>query len=124
MCTVSGIQALKDKKRTEQRHTRRILQELKERLLHIKETNTKEFEARLPVVLGCDVNFVRKHVLHRLVVTPVSELQLVSLAPSSTSEELVAEADTKDRCVLPQGPAKVGDRFLAHRRVTGSVRNE
>ena len=56
-----------------------------------------------PVILRSDVDFVGEHVLDRLVVPAVSELELVSLAPRRTREQLVAEANAEDGDLLGNG---------------------
>ncbi len=53
-----------------------------------------------PVVLRSNVDLVGEHVLDRLIVPAVSELELVGLAPRRTREQLIAEADAKNRNLL------------------------
>mmetsp|Transcript_34549 Transcript_34549/g.108294 ORF Transcript_34549/g.108294 Transcript_34549/m.108294 type:complete len:215 (+) Transcript_34549:3498-4142(+) len=78
----------------------------------------------IPVVLRSDVNLVCKHVLDWLVVATISELELISLASSSTSKELVSQADAEDGNVLLQRPPQVGNGLLAHGGVAGAVGDE
>jgi hypothetical protein len=54
------------------------------------------------VVLRRDVDLVREHVLDRLVVPAVAELELVRFAPRGARQQLVPEADAEDGHLLPR----------------------
>jgi hypothetical protein len=66
-----------------------------------------------PVVLGSDVDFVGEHVLDRLVVTSVTELELVCLATCSPCEKLVSETDTENRGVLRDVETQFNDNIFS-----------
>mmetsp|Transcript_31242 Transcript_31242/g.45695 ORF Transcript_31242/g.45695 Transcript_31242/m.45695 type:complete len:279 (+) Transcript_31242:3176-4012(+) len=94
------------------------------------------YEVRLPVggkigvinsvavVLRGDVDLVRQHVLDRLVVPTVTELELVGLAARCTRQELVAQADAEDRNILLERPAQVLHSHFTHSWVARTVGDE
>ena len=76
------------------------------------------------MVLRRDVAPRRPQIDAGLVHAAVAVLHLVGLRAGGQREELVAEADAKNRNVLRDGPLQGLDRLLALRRVAGAVAAE
>ncbi|GKT45601.1 LOW QUALITY PROTEIN: uncharacterized protein ColSpa_05782 [Colletotrichum spaethianum] len=77
------------------------------------------------VVLGGDVALSGDHARARDVVASVAELHLLGLGPRGAGEQLVAQANTKDRGLgLVHGSLDVLDGGLEHGRVTRAVGEE
>ncbi len=49
------------------------------------------------MIMCCDLNSPGRSVENRLVDSPMPELQLISLKPDRTTQDLVSETDTEDR---------------------------
>ena len=89
------------------------------------------------MVLRSNVDFVGEHVLDRLVVPAISELELVGLASRSTREQLVAKANAEDGNLLRNGglvtypqippspllPASEQSTASAHLQCTDIIKN-
>ena len=78
---------------------------------------------RIAVVLGRDVNTTVREVLHRMVATAVTILQLVGVRTGRKGHQLVAEADREDRGL---GSVKLLDLFDDRHillRVARTIRN-
>lgn len=77
------------------------------------------------VILGGDVALARQHAGTGDVVTAVTELHLERLGTNGTSNQLVAQANTKDRSSgLLQGLGQIVHSFREHRWVTRTVRHK
>ena len=74
------------------------------------------------VVLGRDDGPVRAHHQRRLVVAPMTVLELEGRRSGRDRQQLVAQTDAEDRLAQRDRLADVGDRRPALLRVAGAVR--
>src|SRR5689334_1882920 len=75
------------------------------------------------MILGCNFDFARFQVHHRVVAAVVSELQLVSASAESEADDLMSEADAEDRNASGELAHRLG-RVLDGFWITWTVRQK
>ena len=75
------------------------------------------------MILRSNLNFPRPEILHRMVRTPVSELQLVGLPTKSKSHELMAQANSEN-WPFPHQLPDVLNPVANRRRIARAVREK
>ena len=81
---------------------------------------------REPMILACDIAFVRPVMHTRLIVTSIPILESIRLQPGCQRQDLISQTNAKDGLdiLFLQASSKTSDESGAHFGVSGSVTEE